>query len=106
MEVMPTFAQELRVLLASSKKPELVRQRNLLELLSRCGCGDDSCSTFHTGGAAIASTLPLDPQMGILSVDLDNADRILCVEVLDRPDVELSLAIERVRSGGLGPAAG
>src|SRR5262245_49768035 len=99
VDALPALAAELRDHLARSAEPELARQVDDLELLSRCGCGDSFCSTFHTRLGKVSRTLPMECTQGMINLDLDEVGRILTVEVLHRPDVEreLSDALRRAR---------
>ncbi len=112
-EALPEFVEEIVESLTCSGRPELATQVDSLDLASRCGCGDDFCSTFYvTSGRSPLSpderkergphfrdTLDLDAKSGSVLIDLDHLDRIVTVEVLNRPDVEeaLKVAIERMR---------
>ena len=112
-DAFPRFASELKRLLAASARSELAEQLEDLELASRCGCGDSFCSTFYvTGGRSPltmeqrkdrgpfwSESLDVDASEGMVIVDTDQLDRIVSVEVLYRPDVEveLTMALERMR---------
>ena len=98
-DAFPKFALELRRLLLVSDEPIVAEQVDRIELLSRCGCGESFCSTFYVGEGQSETTLTLEAKHGMVNVDLGTNGRILTVEVLDRPDVEVELvaAIERMR---------
>ena len=112
-DALPQFAAELGQLLAASKRPQLAEQLDTLELASRCACGDYFCSTFYVSrgrsplteeqqkdrGPYWQDSLDVDAKEGMVVVDLDRIDRIISVEVLYRPDVEVELAsaLERMR---------
>ena len=50
-EALPEFVEEIVESLTRSGRPELATQVDSLDLASRCGCGDNFCSTFYvTGG--------------------------------------------------------
>lgn len=112
-DAFPRFAPELERLLAASARSGLTEQMSDLELVSRCGCGNSFCSTFYvTGGRSplteeqrgdrgpyARDSLDVDAAEGMVVVDTDELDRIVSVEVLNRPDVEaeLATALERMR---------
>ena len=107
--------QELEELLSLSASPALAIQVDDLELASRCACREGFCSTFYvTGGRSPLTeeqrrdrgthhhgSLDVDASVGLVVVDTDELDRIVGVEVLNRPDVEaeLTIALERMRHG-------
>jgi len=91
--LMPEFAQELQRLIAAADRPELVGQVVDLPIVDRCRCGQDNCATFHTAPRPEGAYPPghdcvmLDPDTGLVILDLVE-NQIVCVEVLDRPDVK------------------
>ena len=95
-KTMPDFAAELRQLISSSSRPELAHQVDALPLVARCRCGQANCANFYTApppqgayGAGHVNVM-LEPTRGLIVLDVVN-DRIVGVEVLDRPDVKSSL---------------
>lgn len=112
-EAFPSFAVELGQLLTTSKRPDLATQLGSLELVGRCACGEGSCSTFYVAGRVSPlseerqsgrgpfwqEAVVLDATQGMIAIGLDRIDRIVTVEVLNRPDVEVELAsaVERMR---------
>ena len=94
---LPELAAELEHLLRGEGKAELAEQVSQLEIVSRCRCGDDFCSTFYTRGSAnacnpIPETVVLSPRNGVVKVDITSG-RITSVELSYRPDVEEKLGI-------------
>ena len=104
--VMPLFAAELRNLLPASDLPVLADQVDELELVGRCRCGEYFCSSFYVNGGSSPlddqeqalrgryshNSLYLGAPSGLVVVDTDHLDRIVFVEVQNRPDVEEELA--------------
>ena len=95
-DTIPPLANELADLLADSEHPELASQVPELEIVERCRCGDDFCSTFYTAPPPKGAwgeghwSLPLTPESGMIMLDLV-ADRIVSVEVLYRPEIQRAL---------------
>jgi hypothetical protein len=112
-EAFPKFAVELGQLLTASRRPELATQLKSLDLVSRCGCCEYSCSTFYVSGECTPlneeqrtgrgpfwqDAVDVAATQGMVVIGLDRIDRIVTVEVLNRPDVEVELvsAMERMR---------
>src|SRR4051794_24921248 len=95
-ELFPAFAGELEVLAAEAGRSDLVEQIKLLPVLTRCSCGEDNCAHFYTAaepvgayGTGHASVL-LPSRTGLVVLDV-LVDRVVAVEVLDRPDVKAPL---------------
>lgn len=92
----PELAEELRELFRREGKPELADQVGILEIVDRCRCGDDFCATMYTiskpKGAWGANhyTLPLEPEKGMILVDLLD-DRIAEIEILYRNEIREKL---------------
>jgi len=92
-ETIPALAHELAGLLADSEHPQLASQVPNLEIVDRCRCGDDFCSTFYTVAPPNGAwgeghwSLPLEPQSGMIILDLIS-NRIVSVEVLYRPEIQ------------------
>jgi hypothetical protein len=95
-DTFPSFATELRRLLEEHGEPELAAQVPGLMSLDRCRCRDDICATFYTqpkpnGGFGPGHrNVRLMKEQGMLILDVV-AERIACVEVLDRDDVREKL---------------
>ena len=95
-DAMPKFASELFSVLSSGDHSSLSSQVQSLQIVDRCDCGDDSCATFFTspkpsgswGGGHRNIVLPVEDYDLILDVVEQD---IVCVEILDRPDLKLLL---------------
>jgi hypothetical protein len=97
VNTLPAFAAELRQLLVEQGEPELAAQVSALRIFDRCSCGDACCTTFYTEPKPLGAFGPshlnvrLLPDDGALLI-LDVVDgRIVCIELLDRPDVREKL---------------
>ena len=95
VKALPELAAEIELLLASSGKHDLASQVSTLEVVGRCRCNDDFCSTFYTRpkpqGAYLANdTVVLAPERDMIHLDVSEG-RIACVEVLYRDDVKSKL---------------
>jgi hypothetical protein len=92
IEIAPAFADELEALLLASPDGHLAGQVKSLAIVDRCGCGQADCSTFYPEPRPSGAygpdheTLLLDVEQGWVALDVQ-AGRIVCVEVLDRPDM-------------------
>ena len=90
-EALPEFADELQRLL-SREHQDLAAQVPHLRIVDRCPCGQDDCATFHTEPRPRrrhprgTKGLLLESGIGILVLHVFKR-RIVCVEVLDRPEV-------------------
>ncbi len=96
LDLVPTFAEELGRLLMQAGRPELAAQASGLPVVARCRCGEANCGTSYNvpppngpWGPKHQSIL-LPSTDGLVVVDVLE-DRIVCVEVLDRPDVSDAL---------------
>lgn len=95
-EVFPEFVVELTALVASSSSPELAEQIPALELVDRCRCGQRNCAHFYTAPRPSGAyppghaNVPLAARRGLIVLDVV-AQRIVAIEVLDRPDVKQRL---------------
>jgi hypothetical protein len=93
---LPLLARELAALLIEAEEPELASQVAELEIVDRCRCGDDFCSTFYTQPKPVGSYGPghrnvaLTPDTGYLILDVVSG-RIMCVEVLYRDEIRQAL---------------
>jgi len=89
----PEFARELVALVLDDGRADLAAQLPGLVVMSRCTCGEGNCAHFYTApppdgpyGAGHASIM-LSSKTGLVVLDLVD-ERIVAVEVLDRPDVK------------------
>ncbi len=95
-EVFPDLTAELTKLLLDSEESALAPQVPHLKLVDRCRCGDSFCATFYTEKPPSGSYGPkhrnvvLDPDEGMIVLDVVE-QKIMCVEVLHRPDVRAAL---------------
>ena len=95
-DLLPAFAAELESLTLAAGRGDLVAQIRSLPVLERCDCGQDDCAHFYTeprprgSYGAGHSNLMLPSDRGLIVYDLID-DRIVAVEVLDRPDVKTVL---------------
>lgn len=97
-EAMPGLVAELVAALIAGDEPELAQQVRSLRVVSRCGCGDSSCSSFYTGpkpahawsAEGTHRCCPLIVERGMVTLDV--VDGIIrYVEVVDRPDIAAML---------------
>jgi hypothetical protein len=92
-DLLPAFSLELQTLTRAAGRPDLAGQIPSLPIVARCTCGQDNCAQFYTEapprGAYPAghSNLMLPDPVGLIVLDIVG-DRIVCVEILDRPDVK------------------
>ena len=91
--VLPDFSRELQALL--HRAPELAASVDQLRIVDRCRCGDDFCATFYTEPPPEGA---FGPRHRTISFEVTDAvildvveGRIVCVEVLDRPNVRSRL---------------
>lgn len=91
--LLPAFASELEVLASAANRPDLAARIRGLVVEARCTCGNHGCAHFYTAPkpersyGPERSNLTLRPKAGMIVLDLLQ-DRIVGVEVLDRPDVK------------------
>src|SRR5262245_25067776 len=96
VELFPAFADELQRLVERSARPDLAEQVRDLPVVGRCQCGDDNCAHFYTapppaGAYGVGhSNVLLAAEQGLVVIDV-MGNRIVAVEVLDRPDVKVLL---------------
>lgn len=98
-DAFPAFADELRQLLVEKGEPELAAQVSGLRIFDLCGCGDDICSTFYTRpqpegsfGPSLRNVRLFPPDGALLILDVVDG-RIVCIELLDRPEVRETLLV-------------
>jgi hypothetical protein len=91
-DILPAFATELRDLLVKAERVDLAGKIATLEIVERCRCDDEFCSSFYTAPKPNGaygpghSNLILSPNEGMIILDLvDNEIRY--VEVIDRRDL-------------------
>ncbi|MFG3342267.1 hypothetical protein [Glycomyces sp. NPDC048151] len=90
-EVYPELVAELARLLEDEGERFLAILAHDLRIVAECGCGSDTCQSFHTSGDFPPGTkygpghrnVMLDPEEGMLILDVVE-ERIVYVEVLDR----------------------
>jgi hypothetical protein len=96
IEVLPALAAELEELLATQGEHTLATQVRELNIVDRCRCGDDFCSTFYTEPRPQGSygkghrNVELEPADGMLILDVVK-EKIVCVEVLYRDEIKRTL---------------
>ena len=95
-DLFPAFAAELENLTLSAGRSDLVQQIRSLPVLERCTCGERNCAHFYTAPRPLGSygaghtNVMLPSDRGLIVYDVID-DRIVAVEVLDRPDVKAVL---------------
>ena len=88
-EVLPDLLDEMAALLKEAGADPLVDQLAKLRIESVCDCGDENCSSFATATEVkVRNHVELPAIEGMLIVDLNAADEICFIEVLNRPDVK------------------
>jgi hypothetical protein len=95
VDVLPSLAVELEVLLAEASEPALAGQISNLNIVKRCSCNDDFCATFYTQQKpsvlrSKARHVVLKPQSGMIVVDVVSGC-ITGVEVLFRDEIQRAL---------------
>jgi hypothetical protein len=90
----PKLSSELRDALIAEAQAGLANSVDALEVVQRCGCGDDFCQSFYTAdppdgvfGPGHRNVLLDPPWTGMLILDVVD-DAIVYVEVLDRPPLD------------------
>jgi hypothetical protein len=95
-DIIPSFCEELTRLLVNMGEIRLADQVQGLNVVDRCSCGGESCSTFYTtvrprrGYGPGHRNVALEPEKGMLVLDVVN-DVICQVEILDREDIRSAL---------------
>jgi hypothetical protein len=88
-EVLPDLIDEMAALLREAGADPLVEQLPKLRIESVCDCGDENCASFATAGEVkVHNHVELPAMEGMLIVDLNAANEICFIEVLNRPDVK------------------
>jgi hypothetical protein len=91
-DVLPDLIEELAHLMRQTAAEPLIDQLRQLRIESICDCGDDNCSSFATASEVkVAQTVELPASEGFLIIDLNAAEQVCFVEVLNRPDVKYLL---------------
>jgi hypothetical protein len=96
INVLSALAAELEQLLSAANEPALAAQVSSLQIVDRCRCGDDFCSTFYTEPRPQGSygkghrNVELEPADGMLILDMVK-EKIVCVEVLYRDEIRKTL---------------
>jgi hypothetical protein len=91
-DVLPRFSVELIEALVDQGGAHLAKQVPGLQVVARCDCGDDFCSSFYVAPRPDGSWGPghrnvvVEDAKGMVVLDVVD-DVITYVEVLDRPDV-------------------
>ncbi|MGF1427520.1 hypothetical protein [Kitasatospora sp. LaBMicrA B282] len=90
-DVFPDLVTELHALLEVEGEHDLAASLRDLPLVGECGCGDSFCQSIRTADHPQGQPygpghrcVPLLPMKGTLVLDVVD-DRIVYVEVLDRP---------------------
>ena len=97
-EALPSFSKELLALLQKAAEPELAEQVSIVEIVERCSCSDDFCSSFYTATKPHGPyghghrNVVLEPERGAIILDVVQ-QKMMFVEVLDRDDVRTELSI-------------
>ena len=95
-DAMPDFAANLASILRDQERDDLANQVPTLQIIDRCDCGEPDCATFYTAPRSLGAwggshqNLVLPVQGWDLILDLLEG-RIVCIEILDRPDLKLLL---------------
>lgn len=91
-DVLPDLIDEMAALLRQAGADPIVEQLAALRIEAICDCGDENCSSFATANEVkVHSTIELPAIEGYLIVDLNAANEICFIEVLNRPDVKYLL---------------
>ena len=92
-DLFPAFVGELSRLVSEAGHPHLSEQIPSLPVVARCNCAQDNCAHFYTAPPPRGAYPPnhtnilLPTDDGLIVVDVIE-DRIVAVEILDRPDVK------------------
>ncbi|MEX0787094.1 MAG: DUF2283 domain-containing protein [Dehalococcoidia bacterium] len=85
-EALPSLADELAGLLLKAGEKGLASQVPTLRVTARCDCGDGFCATIYTGTSRPVDAVDLEPEEGMIAVDLDRDQHVVGFEILDRPE--------------------
>jgi hypothetical protein len=96
LDVLPALAAELEELHTAKDEHTLAARLRELNIVDRCRCGDDFCSTFYTEPRPEGAygkghrNVALEPTQGMLILDVVK-EKIVCVEVLYRDEIKKTL---------------
>jgi hypothetical protein len=91
-EVLPDLLEEMVFILRQSDAAGLEEQLRGLRIESICDCGDENCASFATAPEVkVSRVVELESMEGFLILDLNAANQICFIEVLNRPDVKYLL---------------
>lgn len=94
-EIAPEFADEIHRSLITDGFADLANQVDSLQIVDVCRCDQPNCSTFYTapkpdGAYPKHENIVIESKTGLVVLDISDA-KIVCVEVLDRPDIKEKL---------------
>lgn len=91
-DVLPDLIDEMAALLREVGAEPLIEKLAALRIEAVCDCGDESCSSFATlEEVKVDNAVELPVMEGYLIVDLNAANEICFIEVLNRPDIKYLL---------------
>jgi hypothetical protein len=96
IDILPQLARELELLLKKQGELDLAAQVSTLNIIDRCRCGDDFCSSLYTQPKPEGRYGPdyrcfdLDAAEGMIIIDVASS-LIAHVEILNRNDVRRSV---------------
>ncbi|HEX6686933.1 MAG TPA: hypothetical protein VF062_29480 [Candidatus Limnocylindrales bacterium] len=90
----PVLAAQISAALGTAGEPDLAVQLDNLAVVKQCVCDDDWCQSFYTApltngtyGPGHRNVVLEPPWPGLLVLDVVE-DRIVYIEVLDRPPLD------------------
>jgi hypothetical protein len=90
-KALPQLAQELESGFRKIGQVDLAATVSELDIVERCRCGDEGCGTFYTLEKCVWSGKKLEQIVpvveGLYAVDVFS-NKVACIEILDRKDVE------------------
>src|SRR5579863_389881 len=102
-DVLPDLLEEMAYLLKQQGADPLESKLRAARIESVCDCGDENCASFATASEVkVANHVELPAMEGMLIVDLNAANEICFIEVLNRPDVKYLMEeyYDAARQGG------
>ncbi len=91
-DVLPDLIDEMAALLREIGAEPLIEKLASLRIETVCDCGDENCSSFATlDEVKVDNAIELPAMEGYLIIDLNAANEICFIEVLNRPDVKYLL---------------
>jgi hypothetical protein len=96
ISVLPGLSEELVKLLREANEPALADQIAELDIVEKCRCGDDFCSSIYTVPKAHGKwasphrNVELNPTKGMLILDVVK-EKISHIEILFRDDIRSTL---------------